>query len=220
MGKTIKEKLSVRQQKILEFLNEQIKEKGYPPSLREICVAVGLKSTSTVHNYLESLEKSGFILRDPTKPRAIKILIDQHLDHSDVIDKNKDFIFNKEMINVPIVGSVAAGQPILAHENIEDTFPVSVNFVGDNCSFMLRVKGESMIEAGIFNDDYILVRQQSTANNGDIVVALLEDEATVKTFYKEKDFIRLQPENSSMQPIIVKEGLTILGKVIGLFRAI
>ena len=189
--------LSAKQRQILEYMKAEVREKGYPPSVREICDAVGLKSTSTVHGHLSRLEKKGLIRRDPTKPRAIEIL-------------DSDF-------DVPIVGNITAGTPILAVENIEDTFPIPVDYIHNDTVFMLRVKGESMIEAGIFDKDLILVRQQQDANNGDIVVALIEDFATVKTFYKEKDFIRLQPENPSMSPIIVKD-VAILGKVIGLFR--
>ena len=188
--------LSNKQQQILEYMKTEVRDKGYPPSVREICDAVGLKSTSTVHGHLSRLEKKGLIRRDPTKPRAIEIL-------------DPDFEApQRELVNVPIVGTITAGTPILAVENIEDTFPIPVDYIHNDTVFMLRVKGESMIEAGIFDKDLILVRQQS---------ALIEDFATVKTFYKEKDFIRLQPENSSMSPIIVKD-VAILGKVIGLFR--
>jgi len=197
--------LSDKQKKILDFLKKELVDKGYPPSVREICNAVGLKSTSTVHGYLERLEKKGLIRRDPTKPRAIEIL-----DEVSPIAK-------KELVNVPIVGKVTAGQPILAVENIEDTFPLPVEYLHNSDVFMLTVKGESMIEAGILDGDYVIVRQQHTANNGDMVVALIEDEATVKTFYKENDYIRLQPENSCMDPIIVRD-VIILGKVIGVIR--
>ncbi len=197
--------LSDKQKKILEFLKEEIKAKGYPPSVREICDAVGLKSTSTVHGYLERLEKKGFIRRDPTKPRAIEILDDT------------SYISKKELVHVPIVGRVTAGQPILAVENIEDTFPLPVEYLHNSNVFMLTVKGDSMIEAGILDNDYVIVRQQTVAENGDIVVALIEDEATVKAFYKENDHIRLQPRNSSMEPIIVRD-VKILGKVIGVIR--
>ncbi|HOB20274.1 MAG TPA: transcriptional repressor LexA [Candidatus Atribacteria bacterium] len=197
--------LSDKQKKILEFLKEEIKAKGYPPSVREICDAVGLKSTSTVHGYLERLEKKGFIRRDPTKPRAIEILDDT------------SYISKKELVHVPIVGRVTAGQPILAVENIEDTFPLPVEYLHNSNVFMLTVKGDSMIEAGILDNDYVIVRQQTVAENGDIVVALIEDEATVKAFYKEDDHIRLQPRNSSMEPIIVRD-VKILGKVIGVIR--
>ncbi|HWR60378.1 MAG TPA: transcriptional repressor LexA, partial [Clostridia bacterium] len=178
------------------------------PSVREICDAVKLKSTSTVHGHLERLERKGYIRRDPTKPRAIEVL-----------DGGSSVVTRREMVELPIVGKVTAGLPILAEENIEDSFPVPVDFVGNQDAFMLIVKGDSMINAGIFDGDYVIVRQQSVARNGDIVVALLNDEATVKTFYKEKDYFRLQPENPYLMPIIVKE-LSILGKVIGVFRAI
>lgn len=202
------EDLSSKQLKILEFIKKELQSKGYPPAVREICAAVGLKSTSTVHGHLERLEKKGYIRRDPTKPRAIEIL-----DR----DNNVFSFSRKEVVNVPIVGKVTAGEPILAVENIEDTFPLPISFVENNSVFMLKVKGESMIEAGILDGDFILIKQQNTATNGDIVVALLEDEATVKRFYKEKDFIRLQPENQFMDPIIVKD-VSILGKVIGVYR--
>lgn len=198
--------LTSKQQEILDFIKLEISTKGYPPSVREICVAVGLRSTSTVHGHLERLEKRGIIRRDPTKPRAIEIL--------------DDSTSTKEVIDVPIIGSVAAGQPILAVENVEDNFPVPADyFPSKNQLFMLQVKGESMIGCGIMNGDYIIVEQQPTAENGDIVVALIDDSATVKTFYKEKDHIRLQPENPSMDPIIV-EDCSILGKAVGLFRKI
>ena len=199
--------LSEKQKKILEFLKQEIINKGYPPSVREICDAVGLKSTSTVHGYLERLEKKGLIRRDPTKPRAIEILDDT------------TYVFKKELVNVPIVGSVTAGQPILAIENIEDTFPIPAQYLHNNNNdvFMLTVKGESMVEAGILDGDMVIIEKKSTAKNGDMVVALIEDEATIKTFYKEKDHIRLQPENSNMEPIIVYD-VTILGKVIGVIR--
>ena len=197
------QELSAKQQQILSYLKSEVQKKGYPPSVREICQAVGLKSTSTVHAHLSRLEKKGYIRRNPTKPRAIEIL--------DQTDK-------KDVVEVPIVGTITAGTPILAVQNIEDTFPLPVNFLNyDTDVFMLRVKGESMIEVGIFDRDLILVRQQSSADNGDIVVALLEDSATVKTYYKEKDYIRLQPENATMSPIITKD-VKVLGKVIGLFR--
>lgn len=199
------EALSEKQKKILDFLKQEIRTKGYPPSVREICDAVGLKSTSTVHGYLERLEKKGLIRRDPTKPRAIEILDDM------------TYLSKKELVNVPIVGRVTAGQPILAVENIEDTFPIPTEYLHNSDVFMLSVRGESMIEAGILDGDYVLVQKQSTANNGDKVVALIEDEATVKTFYKERDHIRLQPENPLMDPIIVRD-VIILGKVIGVIR--
>ena len=200
--------LSAKQQQILEYMKAEVREKGYPPSVREICEAVGLKSTSTVHGHLARLEKKGYIRRDPTKPRDIEIL--------DEAPHNPD-LPTRELVQVPIVGNITAGTPILAVENIEDTFPVPVDYVHNDTVFMLKVRGDSMIEAGIFDKDLILVRQQSNASNGDIVVALIEDYATVKTFFREKDFVRLQPQNASMNPIIVRD-VTILGKVIGLFR--
>ena len=200
--------LSAKQQQILEYMKAEVREKGYPPSVREICEAVGLKSTSTVHGHLARLEKKGYIRRDPTKPRAIEIL--------DEAPHNPD-LPTRELVQVPIVGNITAGTRILAVENIEDTFPVPVDYVHNDTVFMLKVRGDSMIEAGIFDKDLILVRQQSNASNGDIVVALIEDYATVKTFFREKDFVRLQPQNASMNPIIVRD-VTILGKVIGLFR--
>ncbi|WP_297992051.1 transcriptional repressor LexA [Anoxybacillus sp.] len=202
-------KLSKRQQQILDFIKQEVRTKGYPPSVREIGEAVGLASSSTVHGHLARLESKGFIRRDPTKPRAIEILDDY------------ESIPNATVINVPIVGKVTAGQPITAIENIEEYFPLPERFVSpDDQVFMLQIVGESMIEAGILDGDYVIVRQQQTANNGDIVVAMTEDnEATVKRFFKEKDHIRLQPENSSMEPIIVQNA-TILGKVIGVYRTI
>lgn len=198
-------RLSAKQQQILDYLKQEVKKKGYPPSVREICDAVGLKSTSTVHGHLARMEKKGFLRRDPAKPRAIEILED--LPEKPV----------QKLVHVPIVGTITAGIPILAVENIEDTFPIPQEYVGEDNVFMLRVKGESMIEAGIFDKDLILVRQQKNANNGDIVAALIDECATVKTFYKEKDHFRLQPENAAMSPILVTE-VDILGKVIGLFR--
>lgn len=197
--------LSGRQLAILNFIKSELQKKGYPPSVREIGEAVGLSSSSTVHGHLAHLEEKGYIRRDPTKPRAIEVL-----------DGSSNFV-RKEIINVPIVGKVAAGQPILAVENVEDTFPLPVDFVNNDNVFMLSVRGESMINAGILDGDYVLVRQQSHAKNGDIVVALLEDEATVKTFYKEKDYIRLQPENPALDPIYTTD-VKVLGKVIGVFR--
>jgi repressor LexA len=198
-------KISRKQLEILEYIKSQILGRGFPPSVREICEAVNLKSTSSVHSHLETLEKNGYIRRDPTKPRAIEIL---------------DDTFNltrRELVNVPLVGSVAAGEPLLAQENIENYFPIPMEFMPNDQTFMLKVKGESMINAGILNDDMVLVAQAQTASNGDMVVALVEDGATVKTFYKEKGYYRLQPENDTMDPIIVKE-VSILGKVIGVFR--
>lgn len=203
-------KLSNRQQTILDFIKNEVREKGYPPSVREIGEAVGLASSSTVHGHLDRLEKKGLIRRDPTKPRAIEIL-----------NQNQDEVpFPVHIAKVPVVGRVTAGVPITATENIEEYFPLPSHFVGDNQMFMLSVVGDSMIEAGIHNGDYVIVRQQQTANNGDIVVAMTEeDEATVKTFYKERDHIRLQPENSTMEPLRLKK-VTILGRVVGLFRDI
>ncbi len=198
--------LSPRQKDILEIIKKEITIKGYPPSVREIGEAVGLTSSSTVHNHLTILEQKGYIRRDPTKPRAIEVL--------DSLSE-----FTRKTVHVPIVGQVTAGEPILAVENIEDSFPIPYDLVKSDSVFMLRIKGESMIEAGILDGDLILVRQQNTANNGDIVVALIEDEATVKRFYKEKNSIRLQPENSSMAPIY-SQNVSILGKVIGVFRTV
>ena len=203
-----------KKEKILEFLNEQIEKKGYPPSVREICSAVGFKSTSTVHSYLEKLTKEGLIQKDATKPRALKVINNKKAKSFEP----KSAYSRRELVDVPIIGKVTAGQPILAVENIEDTFPLPVDFVQNSSVFMLKVQGDSMIEAGIFDKDYILVKQQSIASNGDIVVALIDDEATVKTFYRENGYIRLQPENKYLDPIIVKSNLSILGKVIGVFR--
>jgi repressor LexA len=201
-------KISGRQQAILEFIKNEVRDKGYPPSVREIGEAVGLASSSTVHGHLERLEKKGMIRRDPTKPRAIEILDDESA------------VFSFPVARVPILGKVTAGTPIEAVEHIEGYFPLPSQFVGDHNVFMLNVMGESMIEAGIHDGDLVIVRQQRNANNGDIVVAMNdEDEATVKTFYKEKDHVRLQPENSTMEPILLKN-VTILGKVIGIFRDI
>lgn len=202
------EDLSEKQLRILKFIQSELKAKGYPPSVREICKAVQLKSTSTVHGHLSRLEKKGYIKRDPTKPRAIEILDNMTYIHT-----------QKEIIEVPVVGKVTAGQPLLAVENIEDTFPLPMDFIGNDKTFILNVKGESMIDAGIMDGDQVIVNSQRHAVNGEIVVALIDDEATVKRFYKEDDFIRLQPENKLMDPIIVKD-VYILGKVIGLFRKI
>ena len=199
-------KITAKQQEILEYIKNERLNRGFPPSVREICEAVHLKSTSSVHAHLESLEKNGYIRRDPTKPRAIEIL-----------DDNFN-LTRREVVNVPVVGTVAAGQPILAVENIETYFPIPAEYMPNEQSFLLKVKGESMINAGILNGDQVLVKKQSTARNGDIVVALIEDSATVKTFYKEGDHIRLQPENDTMDPIIVHGEVQILGKVFGVFR--
>ncbi|KAJ52524.1 LexA repressor [Clostridium tetanomorphum DSM 665] len=193
-----------KQGQILDYIKEKIKEKGYPPSVREICDAVGLKSTSTVHGHLQRLEKKGFIKRDPTKPRAIEIT-DGSLNM-------------KEMVNIPIIGTVTAGSPILAVENIEDTFALPVNFVKSNKElFILKIHGESMIDAGIMDEDLAIIEKANSAENGDIVVALIENEATIKRFFKENDYIRLQPENKTMKPIIVKN-CNIIGKLVGLYR--
>ncbi len=203
-------KLSKRQQQILDFIKKEVREKGYPPSVREIGEAVGLSSSSTVHGHLARLESKGLIRRDPTKPRAIEILDSKGMEIPEV-----------PVRKVPIVGKVTAGMPITAIENIEDYFPLPERMAprGDQV-FMLEVMGDSMIDAGILNGDYVIVRQQATADNGDIVVALTEEnEATVKRFYKEKDHIRLQPENPAMEPIIATN-VSILGKVIGVYRQI
>ncbi len=200
-------KISAKQQEILDFLKQTILDRGYPPAVREICEAVNLKSTSSVHSHLETLEKNGFIRRDPTKPRAIEICDDSFQ------------AVRTEMASLPVVGYVAAGQPILAEENIENYFPIPAEYVpSGEPSFVLKVKGDSMINVGIFNGDQIFVQQCSSANNGDTVVALIEDSATVKTFYKEDGHIRLQPENDHMDPIIVDD-CEILGKVFGVFRS-
>lgn len=210
-------KPSDKQQQILDFVNSQVEEKGYPPSVREICSAVGFKSTSTVHGYLEKLEKKGLIIKDATKPRALRVIGSKRPSARDS-GASKDYYSKRELVDVPIVGKVTAGLPILAVENIEDTFPLPVDYVQNSTAFMLRIQGDSMVEAGILDKDLVLVKQQSTAINGDIVVALIGDEATVKSFYKEKGYVRLQPQNQYMDPIIVRENLSILGKVIGVFR--
>ena len=200
-------KITDKQREILEYIKETILKKGYPPAVREICEAVRLKSTSSVHSHLEQLEKNGYIRRDPTKPRTIEII---------------DDTFNlarREVVNVPLLGTVAAGAPILAQENIENYFPIPVEMLPNKEIFMLKVKGDSMIDAGIYNGDRVIVAKADTARNGEIVVALVDDSATVKTFYKEKGRFRLQPQNASMDPIILDE-VQILGKVIGLFRLI
>ncbi len=198
-------KITKKQQEILEYIKSQILSKGYPPSVRDICIAVDLKSTSSVHSHLETLEQNGYIRRDPAKPRCIEIVDDSFRPTS------------REMVNVPMVGTVAAGQPILATESIVDYFPIPVEYMPNEETFFLKVKGESMINVGIYDGDQILVKRQETARNGEIVVALVDDSATVKTFYKENGHIRLQPENDTMSPIIVPD-CKILGSVIGLFR--
>ena len=198
-------KISAKQQEILEYIKDEILHKGYPPAVREICQAVNLKSTSSVPSHVETLEKNGYIRRDPTKPRAIEIM-------DDTFNLNR-----REMVNVPILGNVAAGEPLFAEENIEDYFPIPAEMVPNSEVFMLHVRGESMINVGILDGDNVLVQQQSTAKDGEMVVALVEDSATVKTFYKEDGYIRLQPENDTMEPIIVPD-CQILGKVFGIFR--
>ena len=198
-------KISEKQREVLEYIKQEILQRGYPPAVREICEAVHLKSTSSVHSHLETLEKNGFIRRDPTKPRAIEILDD-------------DFnLTRREVVNVPVIGQVAAGEPILAEQNIQDYFPIPVEYMPNAETFMLKVKGESMINAGIFSGDTVLVQRQTDARNGDMVVALVDDSATVKTFYKEDGHYRLQPENDTMDPIIV-DHCEVLGKVFGVFR--
>ena len=197
--------ITKKQEEILNYIKDEILERGFPPAVREICQAVGLKSTSSVHSHLESLEKNGYIRRDPTKPRAIEIL-----------DESFNML-RREMVNVPVVGTVAAGQPILAEQNIDSYFPIPSEYMPNEQSFILKVKGESMVNAGILDGDSVLVMQQTTARNGDIVVALIEDSATVKTYYKENGHYRLQPENDTMDPITVDD-CKILGKVFGVFR--
>lgn len=198
-------KISAKQQEILDYIKVEILKRGYPPAVREICEAVNLRSTSSVHSHLEALEKNGYIRRDPTKPRAIEIC-----------DDNFQMV-RTEMVSLPVVGQVAAGTPILAEENIDSYFPVPAELVPQGESFVLKVKGDSMINVGIFSGDQIFVNACNTAHNGDTVVALIDDSATVKTFYKEDGHIRLQPENDTMDPIIVDD-CQILGKVFGVFR--
>ena len=210
-----KEELNKREKTILKYIEKQIMTDGYPPSVREIGQAVGLSSTATVHGYLERLEKKGYIKKKDKKGRTLRLLKGSTGETKKT--SSKDFYTQKELVEVPVVGKITAGMPILAVENVTDTFPIPIDFVGNSDCFMLTVRGESMIEAGILDGDYILVKKQNNANNGEIVVALIEDEATVKTFYKEKDHIRLQPENSTMDPIIVPT-CEILGKVAGVFR--
>ena len=200
-----KGKISDKQRQILEYIKSEILAKGYPPAVRDICQAVDLKSTSSVHAHLETLEKNGYIRRDPTKPRAIEIL-------------DEDFnLGRREVTNIPLIGTVAAGQPILAQQNIENYFPFPVEMAPNAQCFALQVKGDSMINIGINDGDYVFVRETSSANNGDLVVALVDDSATVKNFYKENGHIRLQPQNDDMEPIIVND-CKILGKVFGVFR--
>lgn len=215
-----------REKRILEYMKAEIREKGYPPTVREICAAIGIKSTSTAHKDIASLEAQGYLKKDPARPRAL-LVVDDDFNQQKAVRSASDLSFGRgdgvehtSVVEIPVVGRIAAGTPILAEQNIEDSFPVPARFVGNKTTFMLTVRGESMIEAGIMDGDYILVEQCDTARNGDIVVAMVdgfESEATVKTFYKEADHIRLQPENSSMSPIIVKD-VKILGKVKGVFR--
>ena len=221
--------LREREQKVLDFMKEEVREKGYPPTVREICNALGIKSTSTVHKDIANLEKQGYLRKDPAKPRALMIVdpqtnerIDQQTLLREAADNMAEVheVERADIVDIPVVGRIAAGTPILAEQNVEDSFPVPARFVNGGTNFMLTVRGESMIEAGIMDGDYILVEQQQTARNGEIVVAMVdgfESEATVKTYYKEDDHIRLQPENSAMSPIIVKDA-RILGKVKGVFR--
>ncbi|MBO5005346.1 MAG: transcriptional repressor LexA [Clostridia bacterium] len=215
MGKKEFEDLNKREKAILKFIEKQIRANSYPPSVREIGKAVGLSSTATVHGYLAKLEEKGYIKKESQKGRTLRLL--KGILKEEKKAETKEVYTSREMVDVPVIGKITAGAPILAVENVTDTFPIPVDFVGNSESFMLTVSGESMIEAGILDGDYILVKRQNTANNGEIVVALIEDEATVKTFYKEKGHIRLQPENSTMDPIIVPN-CEILGKVAGVFR--
>ncbi|SDB16124.1 transcriptional repressor LexA [Butyrivibrio sp. INlla16] len=200
-----KRRISAKQQEILDFIKDKILEKGYPPTVREICETVHLKSTSSVHSHLETLEKNGYIKRDPTKPRTIEICDDSFN------------MIRTEMVNIPVVGQVAAGTPILAEQNIDSYFPIPAEMCPKGQMFILNVKGDSMINAGIFNGDRIFVEACDTARNGEQIVALIDDSATVKTFYKEKGHIRLQPENDTMEPIIVDD-CEILGRVFGVLR--
>ena len=201
-------------------MKEEIKTKGYPPTVREICSALNIKSTSTAHKDIESLVKQGYLVKDPSKPRALMVVDPEGDADNTKSNSNINMQEREDIIDIPVIGRVAAGTPILAEQNIEDTFPIPARYAGSGTNYMLRVRGESMIEAGIMDGDLILVQQADNANNGEIVVAMIdgfESEATVKTFYKEKEYIRLQPENSSMSPIIVKD-VKILGKVKGVFR--
>ena len=212
--------LKEREQRILNYMKEEIKTKGYPPTVREICFALNIKSTSTAHKDIENLVKQGYLVKDPSKPRALMVVDPEGKDEKPSSSTNINIQEREDIIDIPVIGRVAAGTPILAEQNIEDTFPIPARYAGSGTNYMLRVRGESMIEAGIMDGDLILVQQQETARNGEIVVAMIdgfESEATVKTFYRENEYIRLQPENSSMSPIIVKD-VKILGKVKGVFR--
>lgn len=221
MNKSVRDAngLNKRERNILNYIQTKVETEGYAPSVREICKAVNLKSTATVQGYIQKLEERGFIKKENQKGRTLRLLKNAKGEDvsAGIPDSSKQFYSNKEMVDVPVIGKITAGQPILAVENVTDTFPIPIDFVGNSESFMLTVRGESMIEAGILDGDYILVKKENSAENGQIVVALIEDEATVKTFYKEKDHIRLQPENSTMEPIIVPD-CKILGKVCGVFR--
>ena len=212
-------RITPKQQEILDFMKSRILEKGYPPSVREICEAVSLKSTSSVHAHLETLEKNGYIRRDPAKPRAIEIMdsaFNQAMKES-FIQSPTDNEYSRELVNIPMVGTVAAGEPLLAVENVTDYFPVPVDMLPNAETFMLRVKGDSMINMGIYEGDQLIVARKNTASNGEVIVALVDDSATVKRFYKENGHYRLQPENDDMDPIIV-DHCEIIGKVIGLIR--
>ena len=223
MNKSVRDAngLNKRERAILKYIQKEMTLKGYAPSVREICKAVNLSSTATVQGYLNQLEDKGFIKKESQKGRTLRLLKNSKgqevISGVNGVEATKQFYSSKEMVNVPVIGKITAGQPILAVENITDSFPIPIDFVGNSESFMLTVRGESMIEAGIFDGDYILVKRQNTAENGEIVVALIDDEATVKTFYKEKDHIRLQPQNHTMDPIIVPN-CQILGKVCAVFR--
>ena len=212
-------RITPKQQEILDFMKSRILEKGYPPSVREICEAVSLKSTSSVHAHLETLEKNGYIRRDPAKPRAIEIMdsaFNQTMKES-FIQSPTDNEYSRELVNVPMVGTVAAGEPLLAVENVTDYFPVPVDMLPNAETFMLRVKGDSMINMGIYEGDQLIVERKNTASNGEVIVALVDDSATVKRFYKENGHYRLQPENDDMDPIIVDD-CQIVGKVFGVYR--
>lgn len=211
--------LKEREEKILNYMKAEIRQKGYPPTVREICRALDIKSTSTAHKDIDNLVQKGYIKKDPSKPRALMV-VDQDAPAPSEPNPSLTGAERTDVVDIPVIGRVAAGTPILAEQNVEDSFPVPSRFLGNGRNFMLTVKGESMIEAGIMDGDYILVEEQQTARNGDIVVAMIdgfESEATVKTFYHEGDHVRLQPENSDMSPIIVHD-VTILGKVKGVFR--
>lgn len=198
-------KISAKQQQILDYIKDEILSKGYPPTVREICERVGLRSTSSVHSHLNTLEENGYIRRDPTKPRAIEIIDDEF------------GLTRRDITNIPVVGRVAAGEPLLAVENIVDYFAIPADFLPNSETFILQVKGESMINIGLFDGDYLIVEKKNTARNGEVVVALIDDSVTVKRFYKENGYIRLQPENDNMDPIIV-EDCTIIGKAYALYR--